>query len=147
MRPANKSLREKSAARMAAAQMLYANALNGSKPDPARMLQEHDGYLSENKTQPNMALLKKLLEGVVTHGNTLEPWIDKALTGDWKKDRMSPLLLAILRLAVFELAEMRQTASPIIVNEYVTLTGQFFGDAETGFMNAVLNALAVELRA
>lgn len=141
----NRSLQEKSAARMVAAQMLYAVTLNKEALSAAKMLQHYDDHFKEEKA--SLAHLKKLLEGMEQHGEQLEPSLDKILTGDWKKERMSPLLLAILRLGIFELAHFPHTAPNIIVNEYVTLTGQFFGADETGFINAALNAAAIELRA
>lgn len=143
----NRSLREKSAARMAAAQLLYKMSMRGEKLSADALLAEYDTYGEEiADLPPNRAFLKKLLAGVAEHGESLEPWVNKALTGEWKKDRMSPLLLAILRLALFELAHFPNVGAPIIVNEYVTLTGRFFSDAEAGFVNASLNRLAGELR-
>lgn len=139
----NKSLREKSAARLAAAQILYSAALRHEPVDVKCIMEDYGDYMG--KVRPNMALLHKLLEGVATHGTRLESWLDKTLTGTWKKERMSPLMLAILRLAIFELADS-QTAAPVIVSEYVTLASQFFNEQETGFVNAALNSIAVELR-
>ena len=138
----NRSLKEKSAARLAAAQALYQAAITGGKAS-AEYLPDDEG---RDDVKPNAGLLKKLLEGSAAHAAELEPWVEKALTAEWKKERLSPLLLAILRLAVFELAHFRDTKPAIIINEYVTLTGRFFGEAETGFVNAALQAIAAELR-
>ena len=145
----NRSLQEKSAARLAAVQLLYKTALTGGKLAPARLMAEYQEYLAEEEkppVKPNATLLSKLLEGMEAHGEAIEPWVEQCITGAWKKERMSPLLLAILRLGIFELAHFRETKTPVIVNEYATLTGRFFGAAETGFVNAALNAVAVELR-
>lgn len=141
----NRSLQAKSAARLAAAQLLYTSAMSGKAADATRLMAEYDA-MAEGGVAPNKTLLRALLEGVITHAEALEPWVEKALTGEWKKARMSPLLLAILRLGVFELTHFHETKAPIIINEYVTLTGRFFESGETGFVNAALNALAKEIR-
>lgn len=145
----NKSLQEKSAARLAAAQLLYRTYISGEALVAERLIADYKDYQQgEEKTPvtPNATLLRNLLSGMAEHGDALEPWVDKSLTGEWKKARMSPLLLAILRLGLFELAHYRDTNAPIIINEYATLTGRFFSDAETGFINAALNAAAKEMR-
>ncbi len=138
----NKSLKEKSAARLAAVQLLYQAAITGGKAS-AEYLPEADG---KDDVKPNATLLKKLLDGVSAHAAEIEPWVEKTPTAEWKKERMSPLMLAIFRLAVFELAHFSDTKPAIIINEYVTLTGRFFGEAETGFVNAALQSIAAELR-
>ena len=152
----NRSLEEKSSARLAAVQLLYKAAMTGEKPNPERMATDYQHFLEENKdapkeahlspVPPSMAYLKKLLSGVTEHAGALEPWVEKCLTADWKKERMSPLLLAILRLGVFEIAHFRTLKPAILINEYVSLTGRFFGEAETGFVNASLNKVAAEMR-
>lgn len=156
MSASHRSLQEKSSARLAAAQMLYQAALTGGRAEPERMLADYRAYLEDNRASPaeatlpavppNFAYLRRLLEGVVAHAETLESWVERLLTADWRKERMSPLLLSILRLGVFELLHFRELKPAIIINEYVTLTGRFFGQGETDFVNAALNSAAAQIR-
>ena len=55
---------------------------------------------------------------------------------------MSPVLLAILACALVELRFIRSLSAPIIIDEYVTITGRFFESSEMGFVNGLLEALA-----
>lgn len=152
----NRSLQEKSSARMAAAQLLYRVAVTGDMLNPDKLIKDYQHYISDSADDkkaakvplvaPSPAFLRKLLEGIARHGEQLEPWVDKCLTNDWKKSRISPLLLAILRLAIFELAHFENAKRAVIINEYVTLTAHFFDDAETAFVNAALNSVANELK-
>lgn len=145
----NRSLQEKSASRLAAAQLLYQVALTDAAINAEKLMHGYSEQLAEegkSAIRPNMAYLRKLLSGVAEHGEALEPWVDKMLVADWKKERMSPLLLAILRLGVFELAHFPELPAPVIISEYTGLSERFFGEAETGFVGAALAALARELR-
>lgn len=150
----NRSLQEKSSARLAAAQLLYKAEMSGEKVKPEKLLREYGAYAQEdNKKEaamPQVAASEKylltLLTGIAQHTDALEPWLDKLLDRDWKKERMSPLLLAILRLGIFELAHHRNLKPAVIISEYTGLAGRFFADAETGFINAALTRVAGELR-
>jgi transcription antitermination factor NusB len=153
----NRSLLAKSGARLAAVQVLYQAAVNGeSAPDADTLMAAYQRYLDDNRENPQEAgvpfvpadlkFLRALLGGVTTFRDTLEPWVERAVAEGKSKERMSPLLLAVLRLAVFELSHFRDRKPGIIINEYVTLTGRFFGEAETGYVNAALNAVAAPLR-
>ncbi len=151
----NRSLQAKSSARLVAVQLLYQAAVTGTSTSPEIMAEEYKTFYEENlpnakevqlpTVPPDAAYLRKLLCGVAEHGARLEPLIDKVLSDDWKKDRISPLLLAILRVAAFELAEGK-VKTPIVTDEYVSLAARFFTDAETGFIHAALHALTKELQ-
>ncbi|MBV8939236.1 MAG: hypothetical protein JO089_05295 [Alphaproteobacteria bacterium] len=143
-----RSLREKSAARLAAVQLLYKIALTGEALRPEKLLAEYRAFVTDDPpaVKPNGAHLKKLLEGIAAHGEALAPLVDTSLTAQWRKERVSPLLLSLLTLGLFELAHLRSLSTAVIINEYATLTGRFFGEKETGFINAALNAAAKKLR-
>jgi transcription termination factor NusB len=59
---------------------------------------------------------------------------------------MSPLLLCILACAIYEMQHSTGLKAPIVIDEYVTLTGRFFEPAEVGFVNGLLDTLGKELR-
>lgn len=148
----NLSLQKKSAARMAAAQSLYTAAITGEKHTPAQAVSALKKQLENNAQEqklmvgqpiePNYALAESLLAGVETFGDDIGAQIDGALSEGWKRERMSPLLLAILQCAVFELFFGKEIKPKIIVDEYTRLTRHFFSDAEVGFVHGLLSKLA-----
>lgn len=142
----NRSLKEKSAARLAAAQLVYQAWMNGEAVQPKKLLAHYADYQVEDDVPPNKGMLAKLLEGVETHAEALEPLVEKLLTENWKKERMSKLMLAILTLGVFELAHFRETKAGIIISEYVSLAERFFSTAESKFVFAALKQAEGELR-
>lgn len=145
----NRSLQQKSAARLAAVQLLYKHSMSGGNFAPDKLVADYAVYLAEEEKEPvapNAALLEKLLKGWQQHDAALEPVIEKHLLGDWKKDRTSPLLLAILRVATLELAEFREVSERVIISEYAHITRGFFSERETGFVLSTLNAISAALR-
>ena len=148
----NPSLQKKSAARMAAAQCLYTASITGEKQTPAAAVAALKKQLADNKQEqkllvgqpiePNYALVESLLSGVETFGDDIGAQIDGTLSGSWKRERMSPLLLAILQCAVFEIFFGKDIKPKIIVDEYTRLTRRFFSDAEVGFVHGALSKLA-----
>lgn len=150
----NRSLQAKSSARLAAVQLLYQAAVAGTMTPPEVLAAEYLAFFEENQENakemqlpqvaPDAGYLRKLLTGVAEHRTRLEPLVERVLNDDWKKDRISPLLLAILRVAAFELAEGK-VKQAIVTDEYASLAARFFTEAETGFVHAALHTLAKEL--
>lgn len=67
----------------------------------------------------------------------------KHLTKQNEIDKLNFLLRAILRCAVCELHYF-QTPYKVVIDEYVKLTKDFFGEAEVNFVNAILDKIAKE---
>lgn len=152
----NRSLIAKSNARLAAAQMLYQAMVSGEKIDPDSLLTLYARYVEENNEDPKEALLpavaadkpllKRLLTGVCAHDAALTQQVIANLHGNWKLERMGPLMIAILKLALYELDQERKLSEAVIIDEYVTLAHRFVNEEEAGFVQAMLKAAAVELR-
>lgn len=143
----NKSLLAKSNARLAASQLLYSVTITQETWEPSILADRYKDYFDKPLTiPPHRPLLVALLEGVKTHGDDLEPQLDNILDHNWNKNRMSPLLLAILRLGLFELSHYPERDQTIIISEYVSVTDRFFDEAETKFVNAALEKLAKKVR-
>ncbi len=70
--------------------------------------------------------------------------IEKHLTG-WKKSRISPVLMAILRLAAYEMLYISDIPAKVSINEAVELAKKFDDEKSYSFINGVLNALSSEL--
>lgn len=152
----NRSLLAKSAARLVAVQLLYQKALSGETLTPEKLIARYSAYVEENSNAPKEAglppiapdrkILLKLLSGVDAHDAALTGVVAEHLREGWKLERMSPLLIAILKLAAYELDAERKLATGVIVNEYVTLANRFIGEDEANFVQAALHAMAKKMR-
>lgn len=56
-------------------------------------------------------------------------------------DKIAPVDLSILRLAIFELMIEKKTPPKVIINEAVELAKELGGQKAPGFVNAVLGAI------
>ena len=73
------------------------------------------------------------------------PEIDKIIEENlkgWKKNRISKISLAILRIAVFEMLyiDNRELPVSVSINEAVELTKSYSTDKDASFVNGVLGA-------
>jgi N utilization substance protein B len=146
------SLRQKSAARMAAVQCLYTLAVGGESLSPAQQVQILKKQLVNNKTEqklqvgesiePNYKLVETILDGIEKRGVEINVRLNNTLNDSWKRERMSPLLLAILQCGIFELFFDKEVNQKIVIDEYTRLTRHFFADAEVDFVHAALSKLA-----
>ena len=147
----NSSLQKKAAARMAAVQALYTLAVNGEKLTPAQQVvilkKQLGGNKDEQKLQvgnaiePNYKLMETILDGIEKRGIEINARLDSTLSDEWKRERMSPLLLAILQCGIFELFFDKEINTKIVVDEYTRLSRHFFADAEVHFVHAALSKL------
>jgi transcription antitermination protein NusB len=76
----------------------------------------------------------------------LDPLIAAKLSQGWSLERLGYLLRAVLRAGAFELAERPDVPPRVVINEYVGLAHDFLAPDDAGFVNAVLDRLASELR-
>ncbi len=151
----NPSLQKKTAARVAAAQCVYARLMSDAPLSPARQIAELKARLKDNKAEqkltlglplePNYALAQAIIEGTKEFAVDIDGRINSSLSADWKRERMSGLLIAILQCAVFELFFYKDTAKhKVIIDEYTRLAARFFDDAEVNFVHGVLQRLHAE---
>jgi N utilization substance protein B len=130
--------------REAAIQMLYqvedGHVLTG---DPSvgitRFLEnfDHDaGSIPEAET---------LVRGVCSRAALVDGLIEKHAR-NWKLSRMAKVDRNILRLAVYELAERKDTPTRVAINEAIELGKRFGSENSSGFINGVLDPVAREVR-
>lgn len=147
----NLSLQKKSAARVAAVQCLYKLAMTKETLDPAKQVSALKVQLFRNPeeqkatigaaVEPNYPLLEAILTGVKKNKKDIDKMIDSALSKEWKRERMSPVLIAILQCAAAELFYYKETPLKVIQDEYTRLTRSFFGEKEVKFVYAVIAQL------
>ncbi|MFW0778103.1 MAG: transcription antitermination factor NusB [Rickettsiales bacterium] len=149
----NPSLQKKSAARMAAAQCLYRGVMNDTKAPPvASQVTALKAQLKNNRNEqkllvgapiePNYTLLEAILSGVDEWKEKIDERLNTTLTDEWTRERMSPLLIAILQCAIFELFFHKDNKPGIIIDEYTRLTRSFLEDGDVNFVYGALSGLS-----
>ena len=137
---------------MAAVQCLYTLSVGDKKLSPAEQVnalkQQLTNNTSEQKLQvgiplePNYKLLEAILEGIEKWRTDIDTRVDRAVSQSWGRERTSPLLIAILQCAIFELFFDKDISAKIVIDEYTRLTRSFFTDAEVDFVHGALSKLA-----
>ncbi len=70
----------------------------------------------------------------------IDPLIVEAAP-EWPIDKLNPIDLAILRLAIWELVVDKQAPVKVIIDEAIELAKAFGGDTSPGFINGVLGTI------
>ncbi len=90
-----------------------------------------------------------LVRGVVSAQNKIDPFINKLLSKGWALKRLDATARAILRCGAYELVNLPDIPYKAIIDQYVEITSSFFDQdsEESGFVNALLDSAAKEVRA
>lgn len=141
------SIHGRTAARMAATQALYQLEL---EPDnhPSQVILQFVSHHFQQRDElvqyikPDLQWFETLVKGVVENRESLDSLISSTLSEDWRLDRLEVILRTILRLGAYELITALEIPTPVIINEYVSLTKAFFDQKEPAFVNASLDKIA-----
>lgn len=90
-------------------------------------------------------LTRELAEGVDEHREELDDEIEAHAKG-WTVDRIAPLDLNVMRVALYEI-EHAGTPVEVAISEAVGLAKEYCGADAPGFVNGVLGAIAREREA
>lgn len=82
-----------------------------------------------------------LLEAVYNNKENLEKIIENNLSDKWSLNRISPVLLSILLVAVAEITIFKSNSYSAIINEYLNITHCFFDQEDVGFVNGILDKI------
>ncbi len=88
----------------------------------------------------------ELLNGVTEQLVTIDDAIVLASHG-WKKERISRVSMAILRIAAYEMFYREDVPLRVSLNEAIELSKKYDDEKAYGFVNGVLNALMHDPRA
>ena len=149
--PNERKANRRGAARLAAVQALYQMDIAGTGVND--ILAEFEGHWIGQEVEGNQylpaeaAFFREVVGGVVREQRNLDPLIDTALAQSWPLKRIEAILRAVLRAGAFELGHRRDVPARVVVSEYVDVANAFVEREETGMINAVLDALARQLRA
>jgi N utilization substance protein B len=93
--------------------------------------------------QPARPFTRELIEGVDAHRPELDEQIAKHARG-WTLDRISPLDLNIMRVALYETAHREDVPTEVAIDEAIEIAKEYCGADAPGFINGVLGAAVRE---
>jgi N utilization substance protein B len=142
---------KRSSARLAAVQALYQMDIAGT-PLPDTLAQFESHWLGKevdgDEYKPaEAAFFRDLVTGVLKEQRTLDPLVDATLQAGWPLRRVEAIMRAILRAGAFELGKRKDVPAKVVITEYVDIAHAFFDRDEAGMINAVLDAIARDVRA
>ena len=141
---------ERSAARLAAVQALYQMEVSGKGVTDA--LAEFEAFWIGREVEgiafkpAENAFFRDILAGVVREQRPVDVKIDAALADGWPLKRIEAVLRAILRAGAYELMFRKDVPARVAISEYVDVAHSFYSEDEPGLVNAVLDAIAREVR-
>ena len=141
---------ERSAARLAVVQALYQMDVAGKGVVDA--MAEFEAFWIGREVEgiafrpAENGFFRDVLIGTVGEQTAVDQLVDKALAAKWPLARIEAVLRAILRAGAYELAFRKDVPARVVISEYVDVAHGFYGDDEPGLVNAVLDAVAREVR-
>ncbi len=99
----------------------------------------------QEKDQIDLEYFKTLVKGTIDCIDEIDADIKPTLDRDIKD--LNPVELAILRVSTYELAHQPDVPYRVVINEALKLAKTFGADQGYKYVNAILDKLAVKLRA
>lgn len=88
--------------------------------------------------------VKTVFFGACENEKIIEETVLRHTVG-WKKERISPVSSALIRLAAFEMLFMADIPARVSINEAIELSKKYDDEKAYAFVNGVLNGIASEL--
>jgi N utilization substance protein B len=85
-------------------------------------------------------LTRELAEGVDANREELDETLSEYLRGGWTVDRIAPLDMNVLRVALYEIEE-GETPHEVAIDEAIEIAKEYCGADAPGFINGVLGAI------
>ncbi len=146
----NARAQARSAARLAAVQALYQQAMEATPL--ASLLDEfhrhrlgatiEDMQFAEAET----AFFDDIVSGVIARAAEVDAQLSEKLAEGWRLERLDKTMLQVLRAGVYELMARPDIATGTVINEYIDVAHAFFDAREAKFVNGVLDAVAKAVR-
>jgi len=140
----------RSAARLAAVQALYQQAMEATPV--ASLLDEFHrhrlGATIEDMefVEAETAFFDDIVSGVVARSAEIDAQLSAKLADGWRLERLDKTMLQVLRAGVYELMARADVATGTVINEYLDVAHAFFDAREAKFVNGVLDAVAKAVR-
>jgi N utilization substance protein B len=101
--------------------------------------------ISSYQNQIDKTFLDSLIFGLEINQKLIDETIIKFLQDGWDLETIDDILLAILRLGVFELKFMEDIPTKVVIGEYVDIAASFFENKKITFVNAILDAISKQI--
>ncbi len=95
---------------------------------------------------PDIPFFQNLVMGVHKNSVALSELIEKYLTENWRFDRLPSVMRGILLAACYEISHEDLVPLPVILNEYIEISKEFFQDKEVSFVNGILDVISKNSR-
>jgi N utilization substance protein B len=151
-----KSVRKRTASRVAAVQALFQSEHTGETVETVldqfirhRLgnLPGLDGYEDGRVPDAEVALFGRIVRAAVQQQDAIDALISEALPPEWPFMRLDPVLRALLRAAGAEFGMADGPPARVVINEYLDIAHGFFTGEEPRMANGLLDRLARSLRA
>ena len=90
--------------------------------------------------------IKDIVTGTLERTDLIEETVNKHLSNDIDLAKTDKLLKIILFAGVFELIFKHNTPTKVIISEYLLASEYFLEKIQIGYLNAVLDKIAKQLR-
>jgi N utilization substance protein B len=145
-----KRSRSRSAARLAAVQALYQQEMEAT-PIATLLHEFHHHRLGAtidgvDYADAEVDFFDDVVRGVDSRAEELDGLIAANLAKGWSLARLDKPMKAILRAGAYELAARPDVPANSVINEYVDVAKAFYDARETGFVNALLDEVAKQVR-
>ena len=101
-------------------------------------------FEDNNVSKIDAEYFSELVSGVAANLSELDPLLEKYMTRTIES--VDPIERALLRLASYEFIYRLDVPYRVILNEAVNITKEFCSEKSHGFVNAVLDKVAKEIR-
>jgi len=152
---ARSARRPRTASRVAAVQALFQS--EQAQDNPEAVIDQfvrhrlgaapgNGGFEEGRIPDAEVTLFARIVRAAVAQQERIDRMVEEALPADWPLARIDPVLRALLRAGVAELAMAEGPPAKVVINEYLDVARGFFSGPESGLANAVLDRLARQLR-
>lgn len=108
--------------------------------DELELIIENAQDARDFKSNPNILTKTK---AILENSSKLDEFIEKHLK-NWTKNRISKVALCVLRIAVFEILNEKETPENVSINEAVEITKYYSTKDDAAFVNGVLGSFVKE---
>ena len=88
--------------------------------------------------------VKQVFFGAYENTQIIAETVEASLQG-WKKERVSPVSMALFRLSAYEMMFMEEIPTRVSINEAIELSKKYDDEKAYIFVNGVLNSVAEKL--
>jgi N utilization substance protein B len=146
----NARAQARSAARLAAVQALYQQAMEAT-PLASLLDEFHRHRLGATIEDMEFnaaegAFFDDIVSGVLARGAEIDAQLTAKLAEGWRLERLDKTMLQVLRAGAYELIARPEIATGTVITEYVDVAHAFFDAREAKFVNGLLDAVAKAVR-